>query len=309
MRFFRAVFKILQPISPSAAAWLAERVFFTPARRKQSEAGRAALKSAHRFTLQVDGRRVVGWRWNGREHDSPLIYLVHGWASRGSRLAAFAAPLLSAGYSVVTYDAPGHGASGWGMSSMPEFARTLAAVVARAGNGQPPAAVIAHSFGCSGTVLAMARGLAVRRLAFLAPAANPPAWLDPFVRALDLKPATVQRLRERSERRLRVRWSELNVCDLSQRLHEHAPLLIVHDKSDETVAWGDGDAIAAAWPGARLVSTQGLGHRGVTHDVDVVRQVVQFVTDRSGTVHTSQAQDLEYDLFFREERSLRVETH
>ena len=303
MKLLRAVLGILQPVSPGAAAWLAERLFFTPARYKGSALERVALASARRFELRVDRRRVVGWRWGERAR--PVVYLVHGWASRGSRLAAFRAPLLAAGYSVVTYDAPGHGASGWGMSSMPEFARTLAAVVAREGNGSPPAAVIAHSFGCSATVLAASWGLEVERLVLLAPAADPPAWLQPFVRSLRLHPGTIQRLRERSERRLHARWSDLNVCDIARRLSAHAPLLIVHDTQDETVAWDDGAAIAAAWPGARLITTSGLGHRGVTHDDDVVRQAVAFVsggTAPSVWCGTRESWRLEHELFFREER-------
>jgi pimeloyl-ACP methyl ester carboxylesterase len=302
VRFFRAVLAVLQPLSPGAAAWLTERLFFTAPRRRASAAGRAALAGARRFTLRVDGRRVVGWRWG--DPDAPVVYLAHGWASRGSRLAAFSAPLLAAGYSVVAYDAPGHGASGWGMSSMPDFARTLTAIVAREGRGDVPRAVIAHSFGCSGTALAMSWGLEVERLVFLAPAADPPAWVVPFARAVGLRPDVLDRMRARSERRLRIRWTDVNVCDIARRFANPPPLLIVHDNQDETVAAHDGAAIAAAWPRAQLVRTAGLGHRGVTHDPEIIRQVVDFIvgTPLEPSRRTSEAQRLEYELFYREER-------
>ncbi|HWC74779.1 MAG TPA: alpha/beta fold hydrolase [Gemmatimonadales bacterium] len=246
----------------------------------------------------MDGRRIVGWRWG--DPDAALVYLVHGWASRGSRLAAFSAPLVEAGYGVVTFDAPGHGASGWGMSSLPDFARALAAVSAQEGNGRMPHAIIAHSFGCAGTALALSSGVTVSRLVFLAPAANPPAWVGPFARAVGLRPDVLDRMRARSERRLRIRWDDVNVCDIARRLVGAPPLLIVHDNQDETVGAGDGDAIAAAWPGARLVRTDGLGHRGVTHDPEIVRQVVDFVT--ASRSRASDAQLLEHELFYRDER-------
>jgi hypothetical protein len=118
--------------------------------------------------------------------------------------------------------------------------------------------------GCSGAALALSWGLEVGRLAFLAPAADPPAWVEPYVRALRLRPDVVARLRSRSEARLRVRWDELHVCDLARGLARRPPLLIVHDRADETVAWNDGAAIASAWPGSTFISTEGLGHRGVT---------------------------------------------
>lgn len=301
MRVVRTILRVLQPTWPAGAAWLTERLFFTAPRRKASAATRAFLARGERFTLRVDGRRVVGWRWG--DPNAPTVYLSHGWGSRGARFAAFSDPLLAAGYRVVTYDAPGHGASGWGMSSMPEFARTLAAVVARESRGRAPHAVIAHSFGCSGTALALSWGLEADRLVFLAPAANPPAWVEPFVRALRLQPHVIERVRARSEKRIRARWDDLDVCEITARLSHHPPLLIVHDKDDETVLWNDGAAIARVWPGAQLVSTEGLGHRGVMHDGDVVRRVVDFVVDaRPVSPFSFESQRLEYELFYREER-------
>ena len=304
MRLFRWIFRVLQPLSPGAAAWLAERLFFTARRSRLTPEARALLATGREFTLVVEGRRVVGWRWDG-DADAPLAYLVHGWGSRGARLAAFVEPLRAAGFGVVTYDALGQGASARGMTSMPEFARTLAAVVSHQGQGRAPHALIAHSMGCAGTALALTWGLEVERLVFLAPAADPPSWVLPFARQLGLRPDVLDRVRARSERRLRVRWADLNVCDLARGLARRPALLIVHDEVDQTVRWQDGAAIARAWPDSRLVTTQGLGHRGVTSDPQVVRQAMAFVTDGARTRPTERrAEDeaLEYALFYREER-------
>lgn len=300
MTFFRWVFRVLQPVSPAAAAWFAERLFFTARRSRLTPEARAFLATGQRFTLDVEGRRVVGWRWGSA--DAPLVYLVHGWGSRGARLAAFVEPLLALGYGVVTYDALGQGESARGMTSMPEFARTLQAVVARQG---VPRAIVAHSMGCAGTTLAMSWGLEAGRLVFLAPAADPPAWVAPFARQLSLRSDVLDRVRARSERRLRVRWADLNVPVLARGLSRRPDLLIVHDEADETVRWNDGAAIAAAWPNSQLVTTQGLGHRGVTSDSSVVRQAVGFLTsdDRTvGLARHAEHETLEYELFHRDER-------
>ena len=295
MNLIRWIFRVLQPISPAAAAWLAERLFFTARRSPLSPDARAFLATGRRFTLEVEGRRLVGWRWGFT--DKPLAYLVHGWGSRGTRLAAFVEPLLAAGYGVVTYDAVGQGQSGRGMTSMPEFARSLAAVVRQHGT---PHAIVAHSMGCAGTTLAISWGLHVARVVFLAPAADPPAWVAPFARLFGLRPDVLDRVRARSERRLRVRWSDLNVCELARALPARPELLIVHDEADETVRWQDGAAIAAVWSGARLVTTQGLGHRGVTSNSGIVRQAVEFVTSSAPRAREDAA--LEHELFYREER-------
>jgi pimeloyl-ACP methyl ester carboxylesterase len=82
-------------------------------------------------------------------------------------------------------------------------------------------------------------------------------------------------MRQRSEARLRIRWSELNVPRLAAGLR--APLLVFHDRDDVTVPYHEGAAIAAAWAGAELVTTRGLGHRDIVRDPEVVAEAVAFL--------------------------------
>jgi pimeloyl-ACP methyl ester carboxylesterase len=55
------------------------------------------------------------------------------------------------------------------------------------------------------------------------------------------------------------------------------PALIVHDRDDAVVPLASGEALAAAWPGARLLATRGLGHREALVDAGVLAQVVRLV--------------------------------
>jgi pimeloyl-ACP methyl ester carboxylesterase len=58
------------------------------------------------------------------------------------------------------------------------------------------------------------------------------------------------------------------------------PLLLVHDRGDKEVPFDRGEAIAAAWPSAELVATEGLGHRRILQDASVISKVVAHVTRR-----------------------------
>lgn len=261
-------FGAVQTVSPALAARAAERLFFTPPQRDDPAEIGDFLHTGRRFVLPVNGHQVVGWRWG----EGPAVYLAHGWGGRGGRFAVLARPLLASGYSVVTWDAPGHGASGRGMSSMPEFARALTAVVADQG---PAHAIVAHSMGASAAALAASLGVPGGRFVFLAPAANPASFAIAFARALGAAPEVMRRARARSERRLRFSWDDLDVPRMVERMT--APLLVVHDRQDQVVPFSDGERIAAGWPGARLMATEGLGHRGVIRDPGVVGEVVGFV--------------------------------
>ena len=192
------------------------------------------------------------------------------------------------------------------MSSMPEFAHALRALVDRVG---PVHGVIAHSMGASATALAMTQGLSVPRAVFLAPAANPAAFVGPFGAALGLTAATRRRLQERSERRLAFRWRDLDVPTLACAFA--APLLVIHDREDRVVPWSDGAAITAAWAGAELVTTTGLGHRDVVRAPEVMARTLDFITGgraslASGGGAVGEGEAVERELFEREERCRRT---
>jgi len=297
MRISRLAFKALQSVSPDKAAALAERLFFSVTQTHLPPDCTAVLEEGTPFSVRVEGREIVAWTWGA----GPVVYLVHGWGSRGRRLAAFVAPLLEAGYQVVTHDAPGHGASGFGMTSMPEFARALRAVDDAVG---PAYGIVAHSMGASASALAMSQGLKVSRAVFLAPAANPAAYVGPFAEMLGLKQEVVRRLRERSQRRVAFNWDDLDVPAMARDLE--VPLLVFHDDQDRVVSPADGMAITAAWPNASFISTTGLGHRGVTKDPAVIRQAVQFLTGEEYPEARARtdwgAEALERGLFNREAR-------
>lgn len=265
----RVAMRTLEHTAPTLGAALAERLFFTPPRTSLAPAVRDFLATGRPFRVCVEDGRVAAWAW-GR---GPAVALVHGWGGRGGRLAAaFVAPLLASGFSVVTFDAPGHGDSDGTLSSMPQVARALRAVADAAGS---LFGVIAHSMGGSASTLAMAEGLQVDRAVFIAPAADPARYAEDFATALAVGPAAMAGMRRRSEARLRFRWSDLNVPRLATALD--VPLLVVHDRDDRTVPWSEGAAIAAAWPEAELVTTTGLGHREVVRDPRVVARAVAFV--------------------------------
>jgi pimeloyl-ACP methyl ester carboxylesterase len=273
----RIAFAVLARVAPGLAARWALDLFFTPHGRRRSRRGRAFLTSGRRFDVKVEGQRVAGWSW-GR---GPNVYLVHGWAGVGGQMAAFGPPLVANGFRVVAFDAPGHGASEGRRSSIVHFARALRAIAAQEGEAY---AVLAHSLGAAATVHALTEGLRVSRAVFVGPTAGPRDWAAQFRNELGIPTHVMEAMRERSERWLGLSWEEFDIARLARS--QALPLLVFHDRDDVEVPWKDGAAIASAWPGARLVTTTGLGHQRILRDQRVVREAVSFVggeaVDRSG---------------------------
>lgn len=288
----RAAFPRLGRMAPELAAGLADRLFFTPPRHRRSPRIDSFLATGCSSDVRVKGARVRTWRWGA----GPVVILAHGWGGVGGQLRAFVPPLVERGFSVVAFDAPGHGRSDGRRSSLVDIAHALRTVADAAGRVH---AVIAHSLGGAATALALRDGLKARRAVLVAAPADPEDWTREFGRRLAIPAAVMERMRSRVEVRLGVRWSDLQVLTLARCLD--TPLLLVHDRDDAEVPWADGAALAAAWPGARLVTTTGLGHRRILREPSVVSAVVDFVGEGSEGGWNAAAR-LESEMFDRDLR-------
>ncbi len=67
--------------------------------------------------------------------------------------------------------------------------------------------------------------------------------------------------------------------------------------------FSEGLRVARNWPGARLLATEGLGHRRVVRDSRVVNEAMRSLVEGTGRVYRSEAEAVELDLWDREARS------
>lgn len=82
----------------------------------------------------------------------------------------------------------------------------------------------------------------------------------------------------RIEERFLRKWSDYSLEESAREMK--TPLLVIHDRDDRDTFWSEGAALASAWPGARLMTTEGLGHRRVLRDARVIEEVTAFVSAR-----------------------------
>jgi pimeloyl-ACP methyl ester carboxylesterase len=248
----------------------AERLFLTPRRPRRARSAEAVLATGRRRFLRLCGEEVAVWSWG----QGPRVLLVHGWSGYGGQLSAYVEPLVDAGFSVVTYDAAGHGDSSGRTSSLPEL-KALVAAVARATGG--PYAVVAHSLGAAATALAMRDGLAVERAVFLAPPSDPTTATRAFSDFVGLPARAEARLMGRLEARFGVRLEEERVRLFAPRMR--VPLHVFHDEGDREVPLSASEPYARLWPGAKLTRTRGLGHHRILFQPEVVAQAVAFLKE------------------------------
>ncbi|HEY5898548.1 MAG TPA: alpha/beta fold hydrolase [Burkholderiales bacterium] len=256
-----------------AGAW-AERLFLTPPRHGGAAAG-LDLIEARSSLLQHKGRHIAVWRWG--ESDAPAVVLAHGWGGYAAQMRAFVFPLLSAGFQVIAYDQPGHGVSEGRLTGLPDFADVLGEIAWHYGEAR---AFIGHSLGAAAGALALAQGrVHFDKIVLISPPADLVGYSRRFARWHWMPEAVRRAMQSAIEERYGVLWESLEVSQLAPGLRSEA--LVIHDRDDRLVPWTHGAKIAQLWPGARLMSTDGLGHARILAADAVTRAAADFISGRS----------------------------
>jgi pimeloyl-ACP methyl ester carboxylesterase len=266
-----------------AGAW-AERLFLTPPRSRDAAATALDLIDARSTFVPHKGRAIATWRWGSR--DAPAVLLAHGWGGHAAQMRAFVFPLLSAGYRVIAYDQPAHGVSEGRLTGLPDFADVLAEVAAYHGD---VVGVIGHSLGGAAAALALAAGkVRLQSAVLVSPPADMVGYSRRFARWHWMPEAVRRAMQAAIEERYGVLWESLDVRRLASRIAARA--LVIHDRDDRLVPWTQGAQVASHWSGARLLSTDGLGHRRILEDEFVTRAAADFVSGRSSVTQPAHAE-------------------
>jgi pimeloyl-ACP methyl ester carboxylesterase len=266
---------------PEYAAALAERMFLTPPPPRLPQTTFFDFLDAHASFIEYGGRNLASWRWGPLE--APAVLLAHGWGGYAAQMRGFVPRLLAAGFRVVAYDQPAHGLSEGQLTGLPDFAGALAAVAAHHGNVQH---VIAHSLAGPAASIAIARaqsmpsqGLALKSAVLVSPPSDLVGYSRQFARWTWMPEALRRAMQAGIEERFGLRWFEIEVPRLAPRLK--TPALVIHDREDGIVPWAQGAALARAWPGARLLSTVGLGHGRILESDLITRAAADFIAGKS----------------------------
>jgi pimeloyl-ACP methyl ester carboxylesterase len=252
------------------------RAFFSPGKYEVKPAEQEVLEWGNNYRLPFEGGELAVTTWGG---NGPAVLLMHGWGGARAQMTGFVDALLFAGYRVVAYDQPAHGDSAGRTTNLLEVAPTMDLLARQEGNFH---AIIGHSFG----TLITSYALVNRNF-------PPPArlvYFGAFNRLLESLPR-FQILAGLSDEIMdglgAMIYANFGKDVLDSIVNEklvpqiHLPALMFHDVADNVTPVEDSRAIARVWSQARLVETEGLGHRGALQSKSIHEQMVKFLKDEA----------------------------
>ena len=128
-------------------------------------------------------------------------------------------------------------------------------------------------------VRALWEGLETGAVVLVGPAADLVTPALRFSETFGFSRGVRERMSRRIENRAGYSWAVFDAIALAPAMA--APLLVIHDRGDAEIPWQHGVAIARAWRRAEVLMTEGLGHRRILRDPDVVAAAVAFVAARA----------------------------
>ncbi len=269
--WLRAAVRVAATVAPDRASASIARRFFTtlrPALERQQFRGVKPRVGV----LEVADGKVTTYRWGDAE--APTVLLAHGWNGWAQQMEPFVAPLTERGFAVLAFDHVAHGRSDGETTSLPAMIRSTAHVM----NDTPNlVGGVAHSLGAA--ALASVLSSSRRQLAgavLIAPPSDPRPYLFALARMLGAPEQLLPAIQRQAEATAGIAMERLVMQPwLARRIR--TPLLVAHDVGDDDVPIAQGYAYTMG-TGARLIATDGLGHRRILRDRHVVDNAVGFVT-------------------------------
>jgi pimeloyl-ACP methyl ester carboxylesterase len=257
-------------MSDEEAERLLERM--TRARRRAKPRLGEAFYDADDRRIETEYGAVQAWSLGV----GPAVLMVHGWEDDHALWSPLADEFANIGRAVVAFDLPGHGFSEAEEASWFSASAAIERIAAEMG---PIEAIVAHSFGCIASIVALANGLDVARIVLIA---SPLPGLEGrgrrYAEGVEFSEETFARAAKLYEERTGRKYGGFDVEAAAKTMKIDA--LIAHSLDDEQCPPENAQRLADAWPGAELMMTDGLGHRLIAQDSAVMGRIVDFIEER-----------------------------
>ena len=263
--------KFLEVISSKFAMLFAAKLFVTPIKYKIPKRELHMEQKSIQSKLFVPSLKKNIVVYNYGKSDKKIL-LVHGWSGRGTQLVKIADEMIANGYMTISFDAPAHGKSEGKTTIMTEFIASILEIEKQFG---PFEFAIGHSLGGMSILNAIKQNLNVKKAVIIGSGDIIQDIIDDFIKKLELKPKIGLLLKNHFERNFGEPMENYAASFSAKSVT--IPVLIVHDKNDDDVNVKAAYNIHENLKNSTLLITEGLGHRKILGDAEVIKSIKEFI--------------------------------
>lgn len=263
--------KVLVAVNKKIAAAFALKLFETPIKYKLPKREQKMFEVSHKSKLLLpDCKKEILVYEN--KFGPKKVLLVHGWNGRGTQLVSIAKMFKEHNYTIVSFDAPGHGKSPKNTTNMKDFIEAIR-VLSKKYDGFD--VIVGHSLGGMSIMNSLASGIVTEKAVIIGSGNKTADITTDFLQSIGMDKKISPLLIRLFEHKYQDTMSNYDVAPKAKKVT--LPVLVIHDKNDIDVPYSAAETICENLPDGTLMLTEGLGHRKILGDEHVIKTIEDFV--------------------------------
>ncbi|MBB6463297.1 alpha/beta hydrolase [Flammeovirga kamogawensis] len=264
--------KILSATMPSLVVKMAYNKIVQPTVFKLRPHEIEILDKAEKDFISFNSFNVQTYKWgNGPKK----VLLVHGWEGQAGNFAEIIESLVDNNYTVYAFDAPSHGFSSKGKTTMFEFSALVKLFIKKHAIKN----IISHSFGSVGTTHCLSNNndLKVDKYVMITTPDRFEQRLNDVAQMVGLNNRVKNKLVNKLENEFNVKVNDQNVSDFVQKVNVEKAY-ILHDVNDKIIDIQQSIDVQKAWGSTcELEKIENTGHFRILRTDTVVEKVINFL--------------------------------
>ncbi len=213
------------------------------------------------------------YTWKGGDKS---VLLIHGWEGQAGNFGDIVEKLIAEGFTVHAFDAPCHGYSSKGDTSLFEFIELVEVLIKK----YQVKKLISHSFGGVATTYSLFndQSLMIDQYVLLTVPDTFTERIDDVVEQIGITQKVKEILVQRIESEIEKDVNTLNVRDFVQQVNVKKAL-IIHDKNDKVIPIHRSKRVHQHWKNAEFIEISGTGHFRILRTESVIDKTIAFLKD------------------------------
>lgn len=231
------------------------------------------LNTSNKETISFKGFDIQLYTWQGGEDK---ILLIHGWEGQAGNFADLIPMLIEKNYTVYTFDAPSHGYSSRGRTSLFEFTELVGILIRK----YEVKKLISHSFGGVATTYALFtnKDLCIDKYVLFTTPDKFIERINDVKEQVGITEKVKEKLIKRLEKELSLDVFKLNVSEFVKEINV-SKALIIHDKEDKVLPINRSMNVHKNWQNSKFYEIEGTGHFRILRTKYVLEKTIDFLSN------------------------------
>ncbi|MEN1784755.1 MAG: alpha/beta hydrolase [Bacteroidota bacterium] len=263
--------KTASTLFPKRVVAFAYHQLTSPQIRKLRPNELVVLDQSQRETFKFQDFDIQLYTWKGGPKS---VLLIHGWEGQAGNFADLIQELQQQGYTIYAFDAPSHGFSSTGKTSLFEFTELVGVLIKKFQVNK----LVSHSFGGVATTYALFKNLdlEIERYVLLTVPNRFLERINDVAEQVGITEKVKHQLIAKLEEETQLNVEDLNVSDFVPHIKVDKAL-IIHDKNDRVIPIERSKKVKDDWKNADFLEITGTGHFRILRTPKVIEQTIAFL--------------------------------